>query len=380
MQPTQPLNLSRRHLLCASTLAAMGAAHAQPASPAPPAAFAPADLEWAERLRDAAMGDTEAWALLQQLCTEIGARPAGSAGDVKAVAWAQAAMQRLGLSAVRAEPLNLRVWQRGPASARLVVPVDEALVMAALGNSVATPAEGITAEVAWYPSLAALQADDSDRPRGRIVFIDPKMERFRDGRGYGPAVGARVNGAVVAAKKGALALGIRSIGTDRDRIAHTGAMAYEIGAPRIPAFAVSVPDAERLASLQAQGQVMRLHLQLASKSDVDAVTHNVIGEVPGTDLANEIVLIGAHLDSWDLGQGAQDDGAGVHRDCGRSASGAHETAPPPHRARGAVWQRGKRLRRCAGLRRSLCQRAAPVGGRKRLWRRQGVADEKPCAG
>ncbi len=305
------MTLSRRHLLCASTLTAMGAAHAQPAAPAQPAVFTRPDLEWAERLRDAAMADTEAWALLQQLCTQVGARPAGSAGDVKAVAWAQAAMQRLGLSAVRAEPLNLRVWQRGPASARLVAPVDEALVMAALGNSVATPTEGITAEVAWYPNLAALQADDSDRPRGRIVFIDPKMERFRDGRGYGPAVGTRVNGAVLAAKKGALALGIRSIGTDRDRIAHTGAMAYEIGAPRIPAFAVSVPDAERLASLHAQGQVMRLHLQLSSKSDVDAVTHNVIGEVPGTDLANEVVLIGAHLDSWDLGQGAQDDGAGV---------------------------------------------------------------------
>ena len=302
------MTLRRRELLCASTMAALGAmgnAHAQPVS------FGAADLALAERLRDAAMADTEAWTLLQQLCTQVGARAAGSPGDAKAVAWAQAALQGLGLSAVRAEPLALRVWQRGPASARLLSPVEEPLVMLALGNSVATPAHGITAEVAWYPDLATLQADTSDRARGRIVFVDSKMERFRDGRGYGPAVGTRINGAVLAAKKGALALGIRSIGTDRERIAHTGAMAYEIGAPRIPAFAVSVPDAERVAGLHAQGQALRLHLQLSAKSDVEATTHNVIGEVPGTDLAHEIVLIGAHLDSWDLGQGAQDDGAGV---------------------------------------------------------------------
>ncbi|MDP1535435.1 MAG: M20/M25/M40 family metallo-hydrolase, partial [Rubrivivax sp.] len=144
-----------------------------------------------------------------------------------------------------------------------------------------------------------------------IVFIDQKTERFRDGRGYGAAVPARVNGAVEAARRGALALGIRSIGTDRQPVAHTGAMGYEIGVPRIPAFAVSVPDAERIAALHGAGTLLRLRLQLQAQSGVEAVTHNVIGEVPGTDLADEVVLISAHLDSWDLGQGAQDDGAGV---------------------------------------------------------------------
>jgi hypothetical protein len=110
-------------------------------------------------------------------------------------------MLGLGLSAVRAEPLDLRVWQRGPASAQLVASVTETLEMVALGNSVATPAEGITAAVAWYPDLASLQADQGDRPRGRIVFIDPQMERFCDGRGYGPAVGTRVDGSSLAAKE-----------------------------------------------------------------------------------------------------------------------------------------------------------------------------------
>ena len=298
--------MQRRDLLAAvAALAAGSRARAQAA------AFDASDLLLADRVRDAALNDGTAWRLLQELCTQVGARPAGSAADAKAVAWAQAAMKQLGLAQVRAEPLAFRRWVRGAASARLLAPVDQPLVMAALGNSVATPAEGIDAEVAWYPSLAALSQDSSDRARGRIVFIDPRMERFRDGRGYGPAVGARVNGAVEAAKKGALALGIRSIGTDRDRVAHTGAMQYEIGVPRIPAFAVSVPDADRLAELNAEGKLMRMQLQLQSQSDVEATTHNVIGEVSGTDLAHEIVLISAHLDSWDLGPGAQDDGAGV---------------------------------------------------------------------
>lgn len=308
--------IERRTLLSAAALTACGvhgSAAAQTA--ATPVAFAPADLAHAERLRDAALADGTAWTLLQDLCTQVGARPAGSAADAKAVAWAQAAMKDLKLAHVRAEGLALRRWVRGPASARLVAPAAEELVMLALGNSVATPADGIEADVAWYADLDALKADSSDRARGRIVFIDQKTERARDGRGYGVAVGARVNGAVEAARRGALALAIRSIGTSfttaQERIAHTGAMRYEIGVPRIPAFAISVPDADRLAALHAQGQALRLQFNLQAQSDVDATTHNVIAEVQGTDLAHEIVLIGAHLDSWDLGQGALDDGAGV---------------------------------------------------------------------
>ena len=306
--------LTRRELLAATAtsagLATAGAARAQMPIAHPPS-FSPQDLAQAERLRDAAQSDGTAWQLLQELCIQVGARSAGSAGDAKAVAWAQGSLKRLGLAQVRASAFPIRTWLRGPASARLLSPVDEPLVMAALGNSVATPAGGIEAEVAWYADLAALKSDTSDRARGRIVFIDQKTERTRDGRGYGVAVPARFNGAVEAAKRGALALALRSIGTDRERIAHTGAMGYELGVPRIPAFAVSVPDAERLAAVHDQGKTLRLRLDLQAQSDVPATTHNVIAEVPGGDLAHEIVLIGAHLDSWDLGQGAQDDGAGV---------------------------------------------------------------------
>ena len=301
--------MMRRPLLAAGLLSA--AAPWAKAQIAPLPMFNPEDMEHAARLRDAGLADGEAWRLVQQLCNEVGSRAAGSPGDAKAVAWAQQMLRGLKLQQVRADAISLRVWQRGPASAQLVAPVAEPLVMTALGNSVAAPEGGIEAELAYYPDFAALKGDNSDRARGRIVFIDQKTERTRDGRGYSAAVPARSQGAVEAARRGALALAIRSIGTANERIAHTGAMRYELGLPRIPAFAVSVPDADRIAALHAGGAPLRLHFTLAARSGVEVVTHNVIGELPGTDLAEEIVLLGAHLDSWDLGVGALDDGAGV---------------------------------------------------------------------
>lgn len=303
------MHLRRRDIVLAAACTTLPTARAQAAG------FDAADLAAAERLREAALADREAARLLTELCTRIGARPAGSAADARAVVWAQAALGGLGLARVRADAIPIRTWVRGSASARLVAPVAEPLVVAALGNSIGAPAGGAEAEVAWYADIAALRADTSDRARGRIVIVDQKTERTRDGRGYGAAVVARTAGAVEAARRGAVAYGVRSIGTDRERIAHTGAMRYEIGVPRIPAFALSVPDAERVALLAAAGNgtaPLRLALAMDNRTEVEAVTHNVIAEVPGHGpTANEIVLIGAHLDSWDLGQGAQDDGAGV---------------------------------------------------------------------
>jgi carboxypeptidase Q len=297
--------VKRRDLLAAAALSTFGAARAQSA------VFSATDLAHAATLRTAGLADTEAWRLLEGITTEVGARPGGSAAEARAASWAVAELTTLGLANVRAEPLPMKMWQRGPASARLVAPAPHALVMAALGNSIGTPPEGIEAEIAWYPDLAALRADATDKAKGRIVFIDQKTDRTKDGSGYGRAVGTRFSGAVEAARRGALALAIRSIGTDRDRVAHTGSMGYDIAVPRIPAFAVSVPDAELITRLVARGGTPKLALNFETRSDVDATTHNVIAEVPGTDLADEIVLIGAHLDSWDLGQGAVDDGAGI---------------------------------------------------------------------
>ena len=164
--------MQRRHLLGAScALAALPTplwAQTQTQSPA----FAAADLAHAERLRELALADGEAWRLVESLTTEVGARPAGSEGDRRAAAWALSAFTRLKLDAPRAEPMNVRVWQRGAAHARLTAPYAQPLVMAALGNSVAAPAGGIEAELAYYPDLKTLAADSSERARGRIVFID----------------------------------------------------------------------------------------------------------------------------------------------------------------------------------------------------------------
>ena len=310
---------------CASTPAEPGVASGG-------IAYSAADLAQARTLIAQASRSGEAWRLIRELAQGIGPRPAGSEGDRRAVAWAQRALGELGLQSVRTQPIELNTWQRGPGSAVLLGSSPRPLVMAALGNSISTPAEGLEAEVAWYPSLAALMAEPADSSRsraaGRIVIVDQRTERTRDGTGYGRSVGARLNGPVEAARRGAVAYGLRSVGTsggptpaagaepsnaERDgrRIAHTGATRYDLRVRPIPAFAISVPDADVIADRAARQEPLRLRLNIQTRSDVPGLTHNVIADVPGTDLAHEIVLIGAHLDSWDLGQGAVDDGAGV---------------------------------------------------------------------
>jgi hypothetical protein len=288
-------------------------AAAGPALGAQPAVlpYTPEDLAHAVRLRERALHDPLAWQLAESLCTEIGPRPAGSEADARAVAWAQERLAALGFARVRADPIELRVWQRGPGGARLTAPHRRELVMTALGNSPPTPEGGLEGELAYYPDFEALLAERGERARGRIVFIDQKMVRTVDGSGYGPAVRARVMGPMEAARRGALALVIRSIGTDRDRVAHTGMMAADPQRPVVPAAALSVPDAQLIERLHASGALLRLHLAIGARQAVPARTHNVLAEVPGTDLAREIVLVGAHLDSWDVGQGALDNAAGV---------------------------------------------------------------------
>lgn len=278
---------------------------------AQPGGFSATDLQSAERLRDAGQASGLAYELVDSLVTEVGARPAGSRNDTRAVDWALEKLRRLGFSNVRAEAVPLRAWKRGEAHAHITAPYPHPLVMTALGNSVATPKEGLHAEIAYYPDLETLKTDVSERAKGRIVFIDQKTERARDARGYGRAVAARIQGTAEAAKRGAIAVAIRSIGTDRDRLAHTGSTRYAEGLSKIAALAVSVPDADLIARLTRYGLPVKMHVALQAEGGIAAVSHNVIAEIPGSDLADEIVLIGAHLDSWDLGPGALDDGAGV---------------------------------------------------------------------
>jgi len=304
------MNLHRRRLLrtaAALPLAAMPLASlAQGDSP-----YAAADLAHARLLREQGLKSPLAYQLTESLVRDVGPRAAGTAGDAKAVQWALGRLQALGFAAVRSEPVPLRAWQRGATTAQLLAPQAQPLVVTGLGNTVGTPDEGIEADIAYYPDIESLRKDESDRPKGRIVFVDQKIERTRDGSGYGRGILARIVGASEAAKRGALAYAMRSLGTDSDRIAHTGAMRYDPKVAAIPAVAVSVPDAEAIAQLAGAGKPLRMQLKMQRTMHVEGVSHNVIGEVPGTDLANEIVLMGAHLDSWDITPGAQDDACGV---------------------------------------------------------------------
>jgi Zn-dependent M28 family amino/carboxypeptidase len=246
---------------------------------------------------------------VRALTDAAGPRLAGSPGEAAAVAWAQRTMTALGLVNVHLEPATATHWTRGTESGAIVTETVRPVALAALGGSVATPPEGIEADVVFAPSIEALDAMPRDRVEGRIAFVSRAMRRTQDGSGYGEAVTVRGQAAVHAARLGARAVLIRSIGTDHDRFAHTGAFRYDAAVPQIPAAALSVPDAELLERL-VTAQPVRFRLVLGGESHPDGPASNVVGEVPGSDRRDEVIVLGAHLDSWDLGQGALDDGAG----------------------------------------------------------------------
>lgn len=269
------------------------------------------DLATAAALRDRALKGTSAFDHVSSLVTEVGPRLAGSAGDEAAVRWAMNRLGKLGFTAVRSQDVLVPRWIRGTTEVTLLGPAPQPLVAATLGGSIGTGEEGIEAAVIEVASLEALNATPGATVKDKIVFINERMERTRDGAGYGKTVKNRVQGASVAGNLGALALVIRSVGTSDERFAHTGRMQYDLSAPRIPAFSLSNPDADALSRQLKANKQVRLRLKSTARDLPPAWSANVIGEIPGTERANEIVLLGAHLDSWDLGQGALDDGAGV---------------------------------------------------------------------
>jgi hypothetical protein len=267
-----------------------------------------ANADPAARIAGEALSGGRAWALTAELADRIGARPAGSAAAARAVKWGVGAMRSVGLAKVREEPVTVQRWIRGDASAEMVQPFALALHAVALGGSVGTPAMGITAEIVEAGNEAELKAL-GDRARGRIVFINQRMERTRTGEGYGRAVGLRGSGAVEAGKLGAVAAIIRSIGTGSYQLPHTGATKYDDKVTKIPFAAITAEDADVLHRQLAAGAV-RVKLKLGSRWEGSAQSANVVGELTGREKPDEVVLLGAHLDSWDLGPGAQDDGAG----------------------------------------------------------------------
>ncbi len=276
---------------------------AEPAIPA-------ATRQQIERLRDEALAGTRAYDWVASLTTEVGPRLAGSRGDKAAVEWGVRVMRELAFANVRAEQVTVPHWERGVARGEIVSPHRQSVALTALGGSVGTAEEGLTAEVMRFESLAALERSPEGGLAGKIAFIDGRMARSRDGAGYGATVGQRSSGAIAAAKRGAVAVLIRSVGTDRNRLPHTGGMRYDETVRKIPAAALSNPDADLLAAQVASGKPVTFQLRLGARHLADELSANVIGEIVGRERPREIVLLGCHLDSWDLGTGAIDDGAG----------------------------------------------------------------------
>jgi hypothetical protein len=263
-----------------------------------------------EKLIRAAETDRRAYDLLRSLCDDVGPRFPCTPGDVAAIAWAEEAMRKAGLERVRAERAEAVLWQRGEEACTLLLPRKQPVVLTALGGSVGTPPGGIEADVIEFTSLEALDAAPADEVAGKVVYLHHVMPRLRDGTGYNAASVVRTSGPSRAAKKGAAACLVRSVGTDSSRAAHTGALYYQPGVAPIPAAALSIPDAELLHRAIAAGNRVRTTLSLGCTPLPVGESANIVGEIPGGDRADEIVLFGAHLDSWDLGTGALDDGAG----------------------------------------------------------------------
>jgi carboxypeptidase Q len=252
-----------------------------------------------------------AYDIVEGLTTEVGPRLAGTEAEARARDWSVKKLKALGFSNVRIETYDMPVWVRGVETAEIVSPFPAKMAVTALGNSGSTGDAGITLPVIGFETLAALQGADPASIKGKIVFVSHQMKPTQDGSSYGPFGDARRKGPSIASKMGAAAIVVRSIGTDHSRGPHTGVQMWQNGATPIPAGALSINDAENLQRILARGKPVTMKLVLTPKNIGMRQSGNVIAEVPGSDPAAGIVLIGGHLDSWDLGTGAVDDGAGV---------------------------------------------------------------------
>jgi hypothetical protein len=264
----------------------------------------------AESLREKAFAGTRAVEWARGLTDQAGARLPASPGDRASIEWGLATLKALGFANVRAEKVRTNTWQRGVETGEVTAPYPQKLFLTALGGSVGTPDSGLEAEVLEVGSLDELDTKKEAEVRGKIVFFNKRMRRTPDGTGYGEAVRVRGAGASRGAKLGAVGVLIRSIGTDSNRTPHTGALRYEQGVAKIPAAALSNPDADLLERLGREGEPVRVRFTLGCRDTGEGETANVIGEIPGRGKPDEIVLLACHRDAWDLGPGALDDAAG----------------------------------------------------------------------
>jgi hypothetical protein len=297
-----------RKLLLALLVPASFPLAAQTPPPPPPPVIVPQQVA---QLRDAALDDDYAWDITEGLTTEVGQRLAATEAEARARAWAVRKLRSMGFANVRVEPFEMPMWVRGAEGAEILSPFPQKMVVTALGNSPTTGPAGITGQIVAFNSVDELRVAPDSAVRGKIVFIDHRMSPTQDGSGYGQFGAPRRQGPTIASLKGAAAIVVRSIGTDRHRNPHTGGTSFADGAKPIPAGALSIPDAEQMVRILKRGQPVTMHLTLVSSNTPGAQSGNVIAEVPGRDPSLPPILVAGHLDSWDLGTGAIDDASGV---------------------------------------------------------------------
>jgi len=264
----------------------------------------PAGGSPADRLIAAATNTDFAYRRLARLCDTFGPRQAGSTNLEAALDWILQEMKKDGLDNVHGEEVMVPHWLRGAESAEMLQPRRVALPMLGLGNSIGTPPAGLTAEVLVVTNFAELQRRAKDAA-GKIVLINQPFET------YGRTVRIRRDGAVEAAKAGAVASLIRSVTPVSLKTPHTGAMLYSDTVPKIPHAAIPVEDADMMQRMQERGEKIVVHLQMSAATLPDAPSRNIIGDITGRDLPDEVVIVSGHIDSWDVGQGAEDDGGGA---------------------------------------------------------------------
>ncbi len=259
----------------------------------------------ADKLISASLADTEGYANLTYLCDHIGKRISGSEPLLRAIAWSADLMKKEGLENVTVQKVMVPKWVRGKESGAIIAPVTKPMHMLGLGMSVATPPGGLTAEVVVVSNFDELKALPAGAVKGKIVVYNAPYE------GYGRTVMYRVAGASEAAKLGAVAMLVRSITPLAMQTPHTGTLVYDEKVAKIPAAAISLEDAMMLARLSTEGVPVKVHLDMEAHMEPDQEAANVFGEIVGSEKPEEIVALGGHIDSWDVGQGAQDDGSGI---------------------------------------------------------------------
>ena len=277
-----------------------------------------------DMVMDALENDTVAWDFVEALTTEIGPRMPGTEAEARARDWAMDWLRANGFANVANEPFTMQTWVRGEEEVRVTAPFVQPMHIAALGNSGSTGEGGLTAEVVYFPTYADLVAAKPAELAGKIAFVSHDMRPAQDGSHYGFAGPARWTGPGIAAQKGAAAIVIRSIGTSNQRVTHTGNTNFPEGVDPIPAGAISNPDADNLERIfeRADGRAVTMELLMTPRFIGETESGNVVGEIVGRDPSLPPVLLACHLDSWDNGTGAFDDGAG----CGIIVAAAKRVA------------------------------------------------------